>query len=731
MRLFLKILVIIGLLVFFVNEGRSTVQAANGCGGNLFCGIVNKNINTCEINQGICQTRPNWIGTGCDVVTQDECSGVISRRVCQFNSCQYDIQQISCCTNGGTGGGGGSCNSVTGNKYINGVLDSNPGQKVTLMPGYLYDFANSYGFWENPLCVAEGNCPPNQGHLIPYPADVDPPENAERFVESVTVPSGYNVSYNLVDPGVDAGQSRVGSGSSVAFLCRWGTDITIDWNFSPIVPPACEVGAPTIQSVSGSTITWTPGVKGTQQVLRVGTDFSQVSSGCHPPNDSSCVASPEFPEYTPVNPVSPQQMWYYRTDWASCTHTNSFYSTLSDCQANLATVPSLIGNTTLMCYLSEDQCNTHTTHSYTTGILPPGHYYWRVANLAACGYLDDIATSDVAPPPPLQPTCSISADSYDIPYNTSTNIHWSSTNATYCSVPPWEGLDGTPEGQPTGNLIATKEYTCTCSRFGVDSEPVSVTVTVDPPPIASAWWQVKGGNIHASSGQISSNIPATAVKPFLIKQDVSNETGLLSYGDGSLAPPSFGEGSLSENALTSWLANTTYNGGITNYTYFERKLADDPLGIDDTWSGGQPDPGPDGGVYRGSVAQISGADWSVNGGDKIVILVPNDLRIDNNITVSAGSFLAIIVQGSLTIGNGVTNLQGVYIADGAIDTGNGANQLSGQGIFVGWGGINLGRDLAINNNTSAAEDFTYRVDLQRNAYKYLLGFDFSWQEVAP
>ncbi|MCX6817151.1 MAG: hypothetical protein NTZ93_04775 [Candidatus Beckwithbacteria bacterium] len=127
---------------------------------------------------------------------------------------------------------------------------------------------------------------------------------------------------------------------------------------------------------------------------------------------------------------------------------------------------------------------------------------------------------------------------------------------------------------------------------------------------------------------------------------------------------------------------------------------------------------------------LTGGNWSIDSGIKAVILVPNDLIITQNISVAKGGFLAIIASGNIEVEPSVKNLQGVYIADEVIDTGGLTNPLQAEGIFVGWGGINLQRNLTDNSHLPA-ERFTYRGDLVVNAYRYLLKPHINWQEVAP
>jgi len=125
-------------------------------------------------------------------------------------------------------------------------------------------------------------------------------------------------------------------------------------------------------------------------------------------------------------------------------------------------------------------------------------------------------------------------------------------------------------------------------------------------------------------------------------------------------------------------------------------------------------------------------------------LVPNDLVIDVNIDVAVGGFLAIISSGNISIGDEVTNIEGVYIADGIIATcefecGNSEGsgdvtdeQLIVEGILVGWGGVDLRRNFASSDsNFYPTELFIYRPDLQVNAYKYLLRSHYTWEEKAP
>lgn len=243
-----------------------------------------------------------------------------------------------------------------------------------------------------------------------------------------------------------------------------------------------------------------------------------------------------------------------------------------------------------------------------------------------------------------------------------------------------------------------------------------------------AWFQALGGNIHADGGNVTSNIPSTCIgacDPYLVTGTTS---GLVSY-TGSLDLGDFGEEGINETG-DEWRAETDFKGIETDYGYFYRILSDEETSFG-VFDGN--DPGVSG-VFEddGSTSTIGA--WSVTGGQKTVILVDNDILIDDDINVDSNSFLAILSSGSITIDDDVTNVEGVFVADNLINTCNTSSdlQLDAEGVFVGWGGVNLCRDFdSLLNNTFPAEVFVYRPDLQVNAYNYLMRPYYFWQEVAP
>jgi len=284
-------------------------------------------------------------------------------------------------------------------------------------------------------------------------------------------------------------------------------------------------------------------------------------------------------------------------------------------------------------------------------------------------------------------------------------------------------------------------YSCECpsgcNQGGVSSPQAGVNFYLNN--FKQAWFQVEGGNLHANSGNVVSYVPDTCTdpcEPYLILGE-AGATGAVSYTG---VTPEVGEGDLTEDG-SDWRMNTEYKGQQTGYGYFNRILEEDPTGVA-SWGGDKPGSG----VYKGEgVGRISGDDWGVVDGEVIVILVPNDLVIDVNIDVDVGGFLAIISSGNISIGDGVTNIQGVYIADGIVATcessecGNSEGsgdiadeQLTVEGILVGWGGVDLRRNFAsADSSLNPSEILIYRPDLQMNAYKYLLRSHYTWEEKAP
>ena len=167
-----------------------------------------------------------------------------------------------------------------------------------------------------------------------------------------------------------------------------------------------------------------------------------------------------------------------------------------------------------------------------------GNPYGLPAGWADCGSNDYCTVNVVTPTPtPVPPTCNISANLPSINYGGSSNISWSSTNATSCSISTggWTGTSGGP--QNTGSLTFSVTYTCTCSGAG-GSGTDSATVTVGPPPsvpigtcgtfnttnattpVTWTWGSETGLQVADSTGQWWANLWDTS--PYTVTKDDNN-----------------------------------------------------------------------------------------------------------------------------------------------------------------------------------------------------------------
>ena len=266
----------------------------------------------------------------------------------------------------------------------------------------------------------------------------------------------------------------------------------------------------------------------------------------------------------------------------------------------------------------------------------------------------------------------------DPPSATVDRVDFSSGDTGVATVNPASDLTSAYQTTAKGENAGPTLIKANVFLGGGSTCPDTANITVTNP---GPWWQVEAGNIHADSGNVRSSIPSTAALPYLI---TGSQPGLVSYTGGLDINDA---AAINQAGLSNWQAQTGYQGLKTGYGYFKRILEDDPLDFN-AWDGGQP--GADG-VYaaEGDMATLEALNIT---NEIIVILVNGDVSIDYDISVAEGGFLAIISSGNITIGNEVTNVEGVYVADGIISSGTSESQLIGEGIFTGWGGISLQRD---------------------------------------
>lgn len=272
-----------------------------------------------------------------------------------------------------------------------------------------------------------------------------------------------------------------------------------------------------------------------------------------------------------------------------------------------------------------------------------------------------------------------------------------------------------------------------------------VTQSADP------WFQILGGDA-GSNGNLSAAIPAN--KTLMADNNLNSSGVALAAGVATVTGGTYGPINRNWSAGSSAFFLPPREG----YTYFSRLyemgsapangLAEvmdwdtEPYKTETNVTGGM-----ENAYYRQGNLELSDsppADFV-----KRTVFVDGDLTISSDIIVDIGDFLAFIVSGSITIGPNVSVVQGVYIADGQlrIEDGEGSGgysfldsprQLEARGIFVGWSGVALERDLVsgsggdeTENNLYPASRFIYRPDFLVNAPAGLKRFSIGWQEVAP
>ena len=290
----------------------------------------------------------------------------------------------------------------------------------------------------------------------------------------------------------------------------------------------------------------------------------------------------------------------------------------------------------------------------------------------------------------------------------------------------------------------------------------TATINVIPPP---PWFQTQGGDVHAQES-IRSRVPITVVEAnrYFSLVGSGGYPGLVSQGD-YLEPDfkdNFGwslDGKVSEKG---WLAEDGFLLRY-DYNYFSSKLisptTDDNFSCDLAGAADCESPPPNTTTvyYSENDVDIDSL-WAIPGNTKVIVLIKGNLNImvpPNKIAISVpiGSFLAFIVSGNININGNLgdkssdpfdgfnAHLQGMYIADGVIDTDStgvsSGRRLVLAGTFYSGSGFNLDRELKedpdaeIQDSSTPGELFIARPDLFVNMPEELMTSFFLEQEVAP
>lgn len=344
-----------------------------------------------------------------------------------------------------------------------------------------------------------------------------------------------------------------------------------------------------------------------------------------------------------------------------------------------------------------DYCNDSLGTNSTTYTVQAGRTYrWWVSAINSCGWsASSLTTVTVTAPTatPIPPTATPLPTATPIaPTATPTPIPASSVvNWGLAFVKTWFQTQG-------GNIFSQGALS-----------PVAIPT---PPPLAGSYFSNEG----ASSPQKSPGIVACAVSG-----------GCTSYGGGLVSN-------------MGWKADgVALNPVNYDYAYYFARFkftpATCPVKSTITVS--------DGVSCQSGDATVT-APLTVSSPTKSVILINGNLTVGQKITVNTGGFVSFIVSGDIHFANtlgstppvSTPSVQGLYIASKKIivDSKNDPPtelQFIGQGVFVGYGGIDLNRNIGTNNANYPAEVFNYDPDLVRAARTSILRTPLLWQQVPP
>lgn len=170
---------------------------------------------------------------------------------------------------------------------------------------------------------------------------------------------------------------------------------------------------------------------------------------------------------------------------------------------------------------------------------------------------------------------------------------------------------------------------------------------------ASGWYQTEGGGVVARSG-IACMIPQActgACTPAISKASAtSGDNSIISSGGSIVSLSACAFGTCNYGSPNDWHKS---NLSILSpedklgYSYFKTKYFD-ALGEGQVLAAGE------------SMSHVPGTG---------VVMVAGDFVIDTNKTINANEFFMVVASGNIIVKENVTELAGVYMADGNIDIG--------------------------------------------------------------
>ncbi|HSX49032.1 MAG TPA: Ig-like domain-containing protein [Candidatus Saccharimonadales bacterium] len=349
----------------------------------------------------------------------------------------------------------------------------------------------------------------------------------------------------------------------------------------------------------------------------------------------------------------------------------------------------------------------------------------------------------LCPPPP--PSCTLTASPVSMV------VPGGSNSTLTATVVPQNGATTQVTFGSSNNGIATattpditSPYTSTITGTGAGSANITATGYVNGVPACfavvpvtvtqvNAWWQAKGGDVITNSS-IRSTVVAGA--KFLLDGAGGYPGNTLLGGNMNLT-----------NANVSskgWNGATTYTGKTYNYPYFTGivpgTVTMNNLGGIATQADFSAGFASDGYYWYNAAGNLTiNGDVLISGNRKVILFVNGNLTLNGKINIQnkgQGFFMAIVsgninVAGTVTAAAGLPALEGIYESDGVFDTGVSASNLYVRGTVVGWGGVNLKRDLGAGNSANPAETFEFAPDITMLYPRDLVQDKLGWKEVAP
>jgi len=424
--------------------------------------------------------------------------------------------------------------------------------------------------------------------------------------------------------------------------------------------------------------------------------------------------------------------------------------------------------------LSSDYIEPRTQYLLTDD-LPGGTYEWRVKALVEVptGY-SMWSYSDPCSFTITTPTGRVRGNVYESCDCSGTTSPDDRTWVVTCSG---DGIDGVIDGSESSQVAhqdSNSSFTClttggsdqlpygdytisfspSSGRTGSSgcSSPQTVTldsasVTATPfyqclPPVSS-WFQVVGGDLTSQSS-VSDQIPLLCREtynaggdclPFIATDRLTQSSSPLFAENGIVVAKgtiSCGSNCLGVGDPNNWRVEDnsfSCRPGEGGFQYYRRLLGQEH----EVLSGNQ------------SLSAIDGlSDGSVSSGEIEIKLIDGDLTVDRNLAVAQGGMAMLITSGNIVIEGNVTQLAGIFLADGNIVINDGPNKDAGDqvtldGVYAadancdGAGSVNYSRDLGLDNNFNPAVVFRYRPDFLITMLKENVAVEsiIDWEEVKP